>query len=252
MIIKQGSVNQTVLKWQQFLISKKYEIGSLDGIFGAKTEKATKDWQKKNKLVADGIVGNASFSKAKSQGFAHTVKSLWYPPRPNFGSPPSAKRKQMFGSFEYRRKKGSEIQILGDWVKKNIVSVTIPQLKGLEGAPKSGRVRFHKNGAKQLKGLFNEIENQGLDKLLVSWAGSFYPRFVRGSTRSLSNHSWGTAFDINAPQNWLGQKPAAVGKKGSLLKIVPIANSYGFYWGGHYRHRFDGMHFELAVLDKYP
>jgi hypothetical protein len=37
MVIKLDSVGQTVLKWQQFLISKSYNIGSLDGIFGSKT-----------------------------------------------------------------------------------------------------------------------------------------------------------------------------------------------------------------------
>ncbi len=251
MLLKKGSEGQTVIKWQQFLASKGYEIGSIDGIFGSKTESATKKWQKKNGLTADGLVGSKSFAKAKTQGFKYTEKSLWYPPRPKFGSPSSAKRKKMFGEFKYRRKGGSEIEILGDWVKKNIVRVKIPQLIGVEGAPKTGNIRFHKNGAKQLKAMFNEFEQQGLDKLIISWAGSFYPRFIRGSRRSLSNHSWGTAFDINAPENWLGQKPARVGTKGSLLKLVPIANAYGFYWGGHYRNRLDGMHFELAVLDKY-
>jgi len=29
---------------------------------------------------------------------------------------------------------------------------------------------------------------------------------------------------------------------------VPLANEHGFYWGGHFRHRPDGMHFEIAVL----
>jgi len=84
--------------------------------------------------------------------------------------------------------------------------------------------------------------------LVISWAGAFYPRFIRGSSSSLSNHSWGTAFDINAPQNWLGQQPAAEGKPGSLLRLVPIANKWGFFWGGHYNSRPDGMHFELAKI----
>jgi len=31
---------------------------------------------------------------------------------------------------------------------------------------------------------------------------------------------------------------------------VPIANRFGFYWGGHYQSRMDGMHFEIAVLQR--
>lgn len=37
-----------------------------------------------------------------------------------------------------------------------------------------------------------------------------------------------------------------------ILKLVPIANAFGFFWGGHYQNRLDGMHFELAALDKFP
>lgn len=48
--------------------------------------------------------------------------------------------------------------------------------------------------------------------------------------------------------NPLGARPALVGQKGSVRELVPIANKWGFYWGGHYSGRKDGMHFEVAVL----
>jgi hypothetical protein len=66
----------------------------------------------------------------------------------------------------------------------------------------------------------------------------------------LSNHAFGSAFDINAKWNPLGHTPALVGKEGAVRKLVPIANDYGFYWGGHFTSRKDGMHFEVAkILD---
>ena len=34
MTLKLDSIGQLVAKWQKFLISKGYEIGSLDGVFG--------------------------------------------------------------------------------------------------------------------------------------------------------------------------------------------------------------------------
>jgi hypothetical protein len=252
MIIKKDSVGELVLRWQQFLAANGHSPGSIDGNFGSKTEAATIAWQGANGLTADGIVGERSFAKAKTQGFKYTESSVWYPPRPNFGSPSPSQVKAMFGEFQYERTSQTEIRILGDWVARNIVEVEIKQLRGVPGAPANGRIRFHKKGVDQLKEMFNEFERQGLSDLVISWAGSFYPRLIRGSEKSLSNHSWGTAFDINATENWLGKQPARVGQKGSLLKLVPIANAYGFFWGGHYQSRLDGMHFELAILDRFP
>jgi hypothetical protein len=73
-------------------------------------------------------------------------------------------------------------------------------------------------------------------------------RFIRCSTSSLSNHAFGTAFDINADQNPLGHQPALPGEPGCVFELVPIAHKFGFYWGGHFKDRRDGMHFEIAVL----
>lgn len=174
-----------------------------------------------------------------------------YPPKPNFKTPTAAERNKMFGTFNYQNKGDGTIRILGGWESQNIVRVSIPQLIGVEAAPKTGIVTFHKKGAEQLQGFFQAVEDENLQHLILSWAGSFYPRFIRGSRTTLSNHSWGTAFDINAAWNGLGKQPAPVGAKGSLLKLVPIANDFGFFWGGHYNSRLDGMHFELAVLDKF-
>ena len=62
----------------------------------------------------------------------------------------------------------------------------------------------------------------------------------------LSNHSFGSAFDINATQNWLGDMPAICGQKGAVRELVEAANRCNFYWGGHYGERKDGMHFEIT------
>ena len=46
--------------------------------------------------------------------------------------------------------------------------------------------------------------------------------------------------------NKLGAEPARRGAKGSVFDLVPLANRHGFYWGGHFAKRRDGMHFEFA------
>jgi|AGTN01.2.fsa_nt_gi spore cortex-lytic enzyme len=55
--IKQGSTGATVKTIQTKLKNWGYYTSSVDGIFGAKTTAAVKAFQKKNGLVADGVVG---------------------------------------------------------------------------------------------------------------------------------------------------------------------------------------------------
>ena len=67
----------------------------------------------------------------------------------------------------------------------------------------------------------------------------------------LSSHAFGTAFDINARDNRIGATPALRGSRGSVRALVPLANAHGFYWGGHFEDRPDGMHFE-AIRGESP
>jgi len=47
---------------------------------------------------------------------------------------------------------------LGDWGAKNIVTISVPQLRRVEGAPKSGRIPCHKLVQEQLQELFAALE----------------------------------------------------------------------------------------------
>lgn len=46
---------------QEYLNKNGYNVGTADGKFGQKTHDAVKEWQSKNKLVSDGIIGKASW-----------------------------------------------------------------------------------------------------------------------------------------------------------------------------------------------
>ena len=61
--LQKGSKGDEVKEWQNFLNSQGYGL-SVDGDFGDNTYKATTEWQKKNGLGADGIVGKNTWSKA--------------------------------------------------------------------------------------------------------------------------------------------------------------------------------------------
>ena len=56
-VLKRGSRNSAVLFLQKLLLSYLYPITSLDGVFGAETERAVRAFQTENNLTADGIVG---------------------------------------------------------------------------------------------------------------------------------------------------------------------------------------------------
>lgn len=205
-------------------------------------------------LVVDGIRGpKTAAAEAK---YLYAEKDADTDPDPPASTsslkPLSAQeRKRIFGEFRWKPNPatvpGQEITILGGWEAENIVKVFIPQLKGvplyeLGGPPATGYVRFHKRAAPQLQALWAAWEAADLLRYVLTYDGAFNARYIRGSKVSLSNHAYGTAFDINAEWNGLGREPAY--GKGSVRPLVRIAESYGFYWGGNFSGRADGMHFE--------
>ena len=65
--IQKGSKGDEVKEWQKFLQSQGYDFsqyGGIDGIFGDATDSYTRDWQQKNGIGADGIVGEKTWGKA--------------------------------------------------------------------------------------------------------------------------------------------------------------------------------------------
>jgi hypothetical protein len=253
--------SKTVVRtWQEFLRGLRLLMGEADGIFGNQTHRATIAYQRIAGMVADGIVGNKTWGQAMADGLDMVEdkdKSKTgpnWPPRPAGARSASlAVRQKLFGTFRYKHSphpaNPEAIKILGNWTGENIAKVTIPQLKGVRGAPKSGVIYVHKRIKAQVVALFQAWEYAGLVDLVEAWAGSWVPRFIRGSRTSLSNHAWGTAFDINAPWNGLRRTPALVGSTGSVRELVGLAHALGFYWGGWFSRK-DGMHFEASkVLD---
>jgi len=87
--------------------------------------------------------------------------------------------------------------------------------------------------------LIEPIDHGSLD----DWGYCF--RMVRGSTDKLSNHSSGTAVDLNATKHPLGKAGTFPSEKVPMIRA--LAKKYGMMWGGDFRHRPDEMHFEITV-----
>jgi len=257
-ILRPGSEGDDVRRWQRFLVGQGLLESGADGVFGPRTEDATKAFQRRAKCGSDGVVGPATYAAALQRGFDPGFtdpqggeEGIDWPPRPDFAPLVSnEERARLFGEFRYEPvgPDTDDIRIRGGWRKANIRGVVIPSLAGVKGAPASGRIWVHRLVVDQVRGLFAAWEEAGLSGLIATWDGSLAFRFIRGSRTTLSNHAWGTAFDINASSNRLGTVPALRGEKGSVRALVPLANAHGFFWGGHFSRR-DGMHFEVAKLD---
>ena len=108
-----------------------------------------------------------------------------------------------------------------------------------EAVPILGQMTCNRAMFPQLRAALTEIQAEGLaDEIHPGeYAGCYYPRFIAGST-TLSNHSFGLAFDINVPGNQRG----TVGEidRG----VVAIFERWGFAWGGRWGYT-DPMHFEM-------
>lgn len=184
-----------------------------------------------------------------------------FPPPPAYPPIDSEEgRQKLFGKFAWRDAPSASdpqaIEIQNPWPKENIRFVRlpmdhIPPPPERKGKPYEG-MHFNRYGAAQLEALWAEWQEQQLLPLVMSFHGDWVPRYQRPTeanpnAKVLSNHSYGSAFDINYAANKLGRGPAALDTTGCVRRLVPIANKYGFYWGGHFSRR-DGMHFELARI----
>lgn len=260
--LKLGSVGDDVERWQAFLVGSYPNVrGSLiiDGHFGPITQQVTQRFQKQSGLLPDGVVGNMTVAAAMKQGFGvvtypdvDTHGPAW-PPKPDDVRPlTSAEKFTLFGGFSWSPAptptNPEGIAIVGDWVKQNIITVHVPQFARVPGSPKSGNCQMHRLVAPQFLATWAEWDRADLLTTVLTFNGGYNGRLVRGSQATLSSHSMGSAFDINAQWNVMGSTGALLGATGCVRELVEIAFNNGFWWGNWFKNRPDPMHFEVFKL----
>lgn len=168
-------------------------------------------------------------------------------------------RCQKFGRFKFRPNPvpGNPecITILEGWAVQNIADVRCDQLIELF---KRDHVNLHHMAKDPFLALWKAWDKAGLLQYVETWNGSFVPRYKRGrapkpvagvpvkaqfANAALSNHSWGTAFDINAKAYPLGK---VVPAGDAMRELALVANEHRWFWGGDFKSRPDGMHFEYV------
>jgi hypothetical protein len=132
--ISYGASGSEVKKLQEKLNSKGYSL-EVDGKFGAKTQAAVRDYQKKNNLSVDGIVGNATWGSLESSSSPKkTVTSTSQSKEWSYGvAKPTYKKSEAVLEAEKK---------LGDWEKNK------PQ-------------EYSSRYSEEIDGILKEILNRG-------------------------------------------------------------------------------------------
>ena len=168
-----------------------------------------------------------------------------WPASPDYVPMTDDERAKAFGLMRYAPRDDGTIPILDDWAATHLVTVEIPQLRGIVGAPPSCRITFHRAGASAIVALWQAWEDAGILGDVLQFSGAWNPRMVRGSAIVLSNHAFGTAFDTNAGYNPLGRPGAKMGAPGDMRRLTAVAVALGWE-SGRYFGRLDPMHLQLG------
>lgn len=142
------------------------------------------------------------------------------------------------------------------WKAQNLRQLIIP----------GGKVAWvHKHALPVFDAWLGLMSERGVDKDILTYDGAFVARLKRGVEQPkdraskaawgklLSNHSRGTAIDLNAKWNGMGKPGAAPGTEGSMHRIIECAREVrvgdlGIVCGADWKGKsIDPMHFEIGV-----
>lgn len=102
------------------------------------------------------------------------------------------------------------------------------------------KIYCNKDLVTPLEKFFRLVIAKKITNEIKTWDGCFNIRNKRGLS-SLSLHSWGIAFDINAAWNGLGKEPTM------SKELISCFIEAGFDWGGYFARK-DGMHGQLSII----
>lgn len=147
------------------------------------------------------------------------------------------------------------------WVDLDVMSMRgkVVRFPAHKVVSRDGKVRFEEEVAfaggvreeiRELVSLLLQVsERRGYINLMpgACWGGACRPckRPDGTLTTTPSNHSWGLALDINAPDNPFGGATHTIERP-----MADLWNEYGFRWGGDYSTDKDWMHFEFMGTPK--
>jgi hypothetical protein len=139
------------------------------------------------------------------------------------------------------------------WEAENIVGVVPPYRMVLAWAPAQAvkTIRIHKRCAESLSRVLAGIEahygsQEAIERARMHlYGGGFNFRLKRGGS-TLSNHSWGSAIDLDPEHNGFGRRWSE-GMGMMPRDVVDLFRAEGWTWGGLWNTA-DAMHFQACSL----
>lgn len=129
------------------------------------------------------------------------------------------------------------------WLVEDDIKTAFNHVKfsavGTIGFPK--KIFINKDFKPVLEKALRHLMTRGLTKELKTWDGVFVIRTKRALT-SLSLHSWAIAVDVNRAENDLHMIPKL------SSEFVKCFTDAGCEWGGFWKNRPDGMHFQISRI----
>jgi len=150
------------------------------------------------------------------------------------GVNPPIVMKQEFGEFAAypRSDDPAYLNMSPLWYDAHIETRRVPLL---------GEVTCNEALFPALTGALSDVRTAGLGDEIHVYSGCYAARTVaRSDTAPPSQHAYGAAIDINAPENPYGGTPTMD------PRVVKIFERWGFLWGGDFLIP-DGMHFEYGA-----
>jgi hypothetical protein len=221
-------VPDETIGWSELLVSRQVgeRLGIVDDRYLLALPDETMSERAWESLVA-GLLPEGTLIRSVEPGGTPYV-------RVGSGVNPPVVVKGVFGEFAAHADPADPAFLTIDprWVRAHLRTKSVPLI---------GQVTCNAAFFPLLIHALREVERAGLGSLIHSTAGCFNARTVaRDPTAPPSNHAYGAAIDINAPENAYGATPTMD------ERIVAIFERWGFRWGGDFLIP-DGMHFELGT-----
>lgn len=191
-----------------------------DGDFGTITESGVRSFQYTHGIIADGIVGVATWMKlGKSKPATDRDKLI-----SRFGNPMEDPR-----LFETQ-------YMMTFFIQKEFPEVSFP------------KVYMNRHLIPEFKKVIAILKQKNLLKEIKTYGGCWLPRYIRGyeAQKILSIHTWALAIDFNASDNPLGmtkQQALDMGLTPFSKEFDQVWRDCGWVCGIDFK-RGDGMHYQ--------
>ncbi len=250
--IKRRSRGDAVRLWQGFLLMNGHRIGLADGNFGKNTEDGTKEFQKKNGLKPDGIVGPKTWSFVPKD-FIPVLPAIPVNKNTKTNTKPNVLKPGGSKIIWPKQDYNSMVNFYGA-PGENQTRVEIPYKLKLawDTATELSSFTCHNKVANSVHSIFEKtLKSYGIRDIrklrLDLFGGCLNVRRVRGGS-AWSIHSWGAAIDLDPDRNQLkwGRDKASFARK-EYDEFWRIVQSEGWVSLGLERN-YDWMHFQAAYL----